>query len=777
MTFFKSRLRYGLGLILALLLLVATNFSPVKGVIFTPIASAATCGFPANPAADITANYSTEQQAIDAINAARAQEGVKSLTLPANYFSLSPTDKVYTLINLERTDRNIAGFNADDANLGQVATNHSRVLNQFSLFAHDTAVDGSFSNRVTQAPGVSGHWSGIGEIIALNPFPAGAVYEWMYNDSQEGWGHRENILNSCFTNIGVGSDQNTMFTADFLQSSSSSPYQTPNPVDTTPPTLTINSPQPSSQGLSSSFTVNVTATDNDQMRQVGFFLDNNFSGSTVPAGTANGSTYSYTFNNVNNGAHSITVVAVDRTDNYTRADESVSVGGGNGPTYTYALPFLGNNAPGVGGNYTSYLAFQNTGASAATVTVQYYDGQGNALSSTNPCPTVAAHAECIASNAFASGNKGTGIIISSQPLAVIVAEGTPYGGSAYAVSSTSSNQLVAPLIFHNAFGDFSTQLTVFNTGTAAATATVTFYDQNGVVQTSATQNLTISAKTATTLDQAAANSNLPNNFSGWAQITGANGSQLVGQVLEQSAGQHFVAVASAQPLSQAATTLYAPAIFNGAFNFSTGANIVNPNPQPVSVTVSYYDDNGNLTPTAAFTLGGNSLISVFQGGSNGSGLPGNGLASGFSGSAVITSTGAGVVMVVNESGGTSASSGASLSGVYSANSKGSSSVSLPVMANGGYGYTTGATIFNTGSAAVSGTIQYYDASGTAVGSARPFSVGANASYLAYQGNASLPQGFYGSAVVTQASGGGSDGLIVTTNALSGLFYTYTEPNS
>jgi len=78
---------------------------------------------------------------------------------------------------------------------------------------------------------------------------------------------------------------------------------------------------------------------------------------------------------------------------------------------------------------------------------------------------------------------------------------------------------------------------------------------------------------------------------------------------------------------------------------------------------------------------------------------------------------------------------------------------------------------------VAGTIQYYDVSGTAVLGAQPFNIGPHASKLAYQGDPNLlPNDFYGTAVVTQTSGGGSSGLIVTTNALSSLFYTYTQPN-
>ena len=135
-------------------------------------------------------------------------------------------------------------------------------------------------------------------------------------------------------------------------------------------------------------------------------------------------------------------------------------------------------------------------------------------------------------------------------------------------------------------------------------------------------------------------------------------------------------------------------------------------------------------------------------------------------------------MVVNESGGVTPS-GTSISGVYAAANGGATRVGLPVMANGGYGYTTGTTIFNITNTVASGTIQYYKTDGTPQGVPQSFTIQPYASQLIYQGGSSgLPSGFYGSAIITQTSGDTSSngGLIVTTNALSGLFYTYTEPN-
>ncbi len=536
--------------------------------------------------------------------------------------------------------------------------------------------------------------------------------------------------------------------------------------------------------VSTPFTVTVQALDQFGNLSTGYTGAVHFtstdSAAVLPA--------DYTFTVADGGVHSFTnAVTLNTVGNQTLKVEdkgnptinsSTGIAVVSGPvaaSFVYNLPFLAFKA----GGFTSYLAFQNASATTANVLVQYYKADGSTLAAAplaGSCTSLAGRSECLPSNPFDLGDSGSGVIVSSQPLAVIVAEGTPYGGSAYGVSQGSSDTLIAPIILHNAYSDFSTQLTLFNGGSSSVAATAQFYDQNGSLQGAATQTVNLAPHSSKVFDQSASNSNLPNSFKGWARITSAAGSQLVSQVLEQSPGQHFVAIANAQP--KAIPTLYAPAIFRGAFNFTTGFNLVNPGSAAVNATVTYYDDNGTAYAATPFNIGPNSVVAVFQGDSSGTGLPGNGgLPRNFSGAAIVTSTGGdGLVMVINEGGGVT-SAGTSLSGVYAAAGNGSSSVSLPVMANGGFGYRTGATIFNTSDQAVAGTIQYYDVSGNTVLAPQPFNIGPHASKLAYQGDPNLlPNDFYGTAVVTQTSGGGSSGLIVTTNALSGLFYTYTQPN-
>ena len=170
----------------------------------------------------------------------------------------------------------------------------------------------------------------------------------------------------------------------------------------------------------------------------------------------------------------------------------------------------------------------------------------------------------------------------------------------------------------------------------------------------------------------------------------------------------------------------------------------------------------------------NSVVGVYQPATDAyRGIPRGGLPANFAGGAIITATDGGVVVMVNELGGNTAS-GAARSGTYSAVSSGSSMLGLPAVANGGLGFNSGATLFNVSNAPVSGTVQYYNLDGSAVGSAQAFVIpGATGSSVVP--NANLPTNFYGTAIVTQTSGP-ANSLVATANMQSyNFFYSYTEP--
>ena len=540
---------------------------------------------------------------------------------------------------------------------------------------------------------------------------------------------------------------------------------------TVPTVVLTSAPNPSTIGQSVTFTATV---GNNGLATSGTVTFTDSISGTLGTATLNASgVASLTFSNLASRVYTITALYGGDLNNSSATSNTLIQ---NVTSYIYNLPFLANNYASGTGSFTTFLAFQNTGSASANVTIQYYDATGTPLAASTVVTSVAKYGELIGANPLALGSRGAGVITSNQPLAVIVAEATPYGGSAYAVNAGAGNTLNAPFAFRNTFGGYTTQLTVFNAGSSPVTATVNFYDNTGTLASAASQSFSVGAKQSYSLDQGAASSNIPSGFNGWAQVSSPVGSQLVAQVLEQNPGIRYVSIVNAQTGSS--STAYAPAIFNNAYgSFITGADIVNTNSTPVTVTVNYYSITGTLYAASPFTLAGYALTSIYHGGTGaGPGVAGTGLPSGFAGAASVTSQGGGVIVAVNEFGGYT-SAGTTESGTYSAASSGNSTVGLPVIANNGFGYTTGTTIFNTSSQTVSGTLQYYDLSGNAVGTAQTLSIGANASAAYYQGSSAqgLSSGFYGVAVITQ-TGGPANSLIDTTNAVSAsFFYTYVEP--
>ncbi len=436
--------------------------------------------------------------------------------------------------------------------------------------------------------------------------------------------------------------------------------------------------------------------------------------------------------------------------------------GTGSPSLTYNLPLLANNADTPVGHITTFITFQNLSTNtAATVNVQYYAiANGSAGLTENPITIPPKGQHAIASN-IPSGSSYGGIVTSNVPLNLVVSEALNAGGSAYNVAASTASTLYSPLALNGQYG-FTTSMIVFNAAaTGTATGQIQFFDEMGN-PAGTTQNLNIPAHASQTFNQAANGSGLANNHAYWAKIVGAAGSQLTAQVIEFGPA-NFVATFNALVPSQVQSTVYAPATFNGNYNFVTGMAIANPNGTAANLTISYYNAAGTQRLQTSKIIPANGNIGVFQ--PNETGLPTDVT------SAVISSNQP-LISTVNERG------PGTISGTYVGLTSGSTTVALPVMAKGYASFITGATILNTSSQPATLTFTYYDQSGTQIGTPQtPPPLAPNASFLAYQGDAAqgLPGGFFGTAIITS-----NQPLLVTTNALqtgTGLFYTYTEPNN
>ncbi len=112
--------------------------------------------------------------------------------------STAIASQVIALVNDERARAGVAPLTANSL-LTAAAAAHAADMASNGFFSH-TGSDGSSSaERATRA---GYNWSTIGENIAMGATSAEQVMEMWMNSS----GHRANILNASFTEIGVGLD-------------------------------------------------------------------------------------------------------------------------------------------------------------------------------------------------------------------------------------------------------------------------------------------------------------------------------------------------------------------------------------------------------------------------------------------------------------------------------------------------------------------------------------------------------------------------------------------
>jgi uncharacterized protein YkwD len=123
----------------------------------------------------------------------------------------SVESQVIALVNTERANAGCAALTAD-SRLTTAARGHSSDMASRGYFDHNTLEGVTVGTRVTNA---GYRWSAVGENIAWGQATATAVMkDWMNSP-----GHKANILNCSFKNIGVGmaynSSRRPYWTQDF----------------------------------------------------------------------------------------------------------------------------------------------------------------------------------------------------------------------------------------------------------------------------------------------------------------------------------------------------------------------------------------------------------------------------------------------------------------------------------------------------------------------------------------------------------------------------------
>lgn len=475
-------------------------------------------------------------------------------------------------------------------------------------------------------------------------------------------------------------------------------------------------------------------------------------------------------------------------------------------TYSYYIPVIANQSAA---GDTTYLTVQNTGSQGAsgaagtmtaTVTITYYDSNGNSFGTASD--TLAPFATWLPANPFAQGQAdGSAIVQSLQPLNVIVSVSTPNGNGSFVVPMSASVYAGSTLpLFDNGSAGIESKYYFYNPNAVAIKATLSVisqwgvahgqsgpfnveYDFNFVIQpfqtyifdpaTNPLPSSTSPGKTA-----------IPSGYYGYAFIGGlrntstyspgspSNPLYLVTLMQEYRSTDKFTAFYDYNGLNEhQSSSLFIPGVFKNAFGgFYTGMTFspgYNNNPNQI-VTVNFYDQSGALKATVqSSNLYYGSTYSLFTGSLTQ--LPDN-----FSGSAIATittpdSTQTPAMQVIANTQGPATSSGLVRNGAFMGlendyefqgyqlpfpfNAPNNPQVlSLPIMANGAYGgFYTGTTLDNLLNIPITFTVQYLNTDGSAVAgtSIQTYTLTPHASLFVYQGanTEGLPANWFGVAVI------------------------------
>jgi uncharacterized protein YkwD len=285
--------------------------------LITPGSAAGAC-----PALAPSPNYYAsggEVAAIEAIDHARAREGLSRLSLPDNYWQLAPPQQQFILVNLERASRGLAPLRWD-ATLAQIAIAYSRQMAQLHFFAHTSPISGDFQDRLNANPQIANHYQSIAENIAGNWAPAaGAIYEYLYNDAAEHCAHRQNILNPAFTFIGIGTAPggpwHSMSAQELLASNPANPYSSA-PPDTTTPNITLTS---ALNATATQLSISASVSDDQGIARVTWCLDH------LDEQCHQGISWTLDADSLTPGRHQLIAYAVDDSQNYTTATLSFTL--------------------------------------------------------------------------------------------------------------------------------------------------------------------------------------------------------------------------------------------------------------------------------------------------------------------------------------------------------------------------------------------------------------------------------------------------------------------
>ena len=361
----------------------------------------------------------------------------------------------------------------------------------------------------------------------------------------------------------------------------------------------------------------------------------------------------------------------------------------------FAVSGSTNSARAQSRTFSTGFQIQNLSSSVAHVTISFYpEGSGTPLApvSTTINPNSSTTYATLPS-AVTAGFSGAAVISADQKVAAIVNVVSPdlslsFGGAAYSGFTAGSHTASLPVIFKNYFS-FNTFFNVQNVSSSPASVTVTY--SNGATE----GPFTIQPGSARRYDQST-NGGLPNNFFGSASVS--SNQDIAATLIEVGP----TTLLGYNGFTGGSTNPVFPLVNANNFGFQTGIGIQNIGGSPATVTVSYTPSAAGTACTETQTIGAHSsaafAINAFV-----SSVAGENCANGatFVGSARVTANNPGgtsmpLVAIVNQ-----LNQSTNKGGSYDAFDPASatSTVVFPLIQDRFFGYFTGFSIMNVGSAA------------------------------------------------------------------------------
>jgi len=294
-------------------------------------------------------------------------------------------------------------------------------------------------------------------------------------------------------------------------------------------------------------------------------------------------------------------------------------------------------------SFTTSITYQNIGSGTANIVVTFYaENSGTAINGGSFTLAPNASSSLFAGNvaSLPAGFRGSAVLSSDQPIAATMVQVSTGADTLVRNRPLSnglaegSNNVLLATVLRNRF-DTTSRFAIQNTESTPINFTLKIFnaDAGGALVTTDTKN-NVPANSAVYYDMGTI-SGVPDNFNGSATIEATG--RVVASVMELSVSG--VAASAFEGVTGGANTVYMPSALCNAFGgYNSFYAVQNTsNSQVANVTVTYKDLNNNTVGTQTGTINPGAKQSFAT--------CGGGMGDNFSGSAIITSSGAPIVAI------------------------------------------------------------------------------------------------------------------------------------